>query len=446
MPSRQNPFFRYQNPYLAQGFGGLAAAMFPAGADPRMQSGAEENMAQARQAQSVANFNAERTRGERFANDVRASSPTSIAELLLGGGVMQDDPLQINPDYTPRQATNFADVLTAPVPDQPASAVFLPNRSAQDKLAEAITWAANNKVPLDQVLKAAGISGFTQRAAGSDPNSALAFAPFVGVNPNTQTALTTSRQDSISARDAAERQREQDSINATNLERERMQQGGANFRTQYSTDNRPVAAGNNTDVIVTPRQGKALGLKPNEDGQYVLRGRATVGTGQDQMPGTAGGESVAGRERVTKSGTGSTKPPPAVPAQASKRMQSKIEAALKESGVTADAQSLNGLVSAAGTEWQSSKNPDAAADTIIQRLNGGESINGVTLKRGNRTLAGVPIPGTERKSVSRAPASAAATAKQPPPAAVEFLRKNPNLKADFEAKYGPGSAAQFLKQ
>lgn len=469
MPYKQNPFYQYRNQSIGQMFGGLAAAGFVGGgADPRIQSGADENIAQARQAQSMANYNAERTRGERYANDIRQTSPTSIAELLIGGGVMQDDPLQVNSGYQPRQATDFADILTKPMgAEQEAASVFMPNRSAKEKLAEAIVWAANNKMNLDDVLKAAGISGYQQRINSANPDSALGYAPFVGVNPNTQTALTTTRQDSISARDSAEDIAKQTTVNDTNLARERLdqegrdrrnrddnqtniareklQQGGANWRTQYSKDNAPVTASNNSDVFITKAQADKLGVKPNANGQYIIRGRATVGTGQDQLPGSAGGSRVQGRERVTSAG--GAKALPSVPAAASKRIQSKIESGLQAAGVKVDNESMIGLLSAAGSEWQSSKNPDSAADSIMQQLLNGETVNGVTLKKGNRTIAGIPIPGTERKSTSRstAPAPAPATVNQPPQAAIDFLRANPNLKADFEAKYGAGSAAKYIK-
>lgn len=445
MPQRPNMFYQYRNPAIGMGFNGLAAAMFPDAADPRMQSGAVENMAQARAADALAGYRGEQTRGERFANDVRATQPTSIAELLLGGGQLQDDPIRVNPDYQPAQTTDFANILTNPkAVQQGVSSPFMPNRTANDKLAEAIMWAANNKIPLDQMLKAAGISGYTQRAAGADPQSALGFAPFVGVNPNTQTSLSPDAQSKISARDAAEELVKQGTINQTNLTREEMQQkgagerneatnrtnitregmqqSGANARNKYSVDNRSVSVGNNTDVIITPAQGKALGLQPDENGQYILRGRATVGTGQDQKAGSLGGEDVAGRERTTKSG-GTTKGPSSIPNPASKRMEAKITEALKADGLTADANTLAGLMSAAGTEWQTSKNPDAAADTIIQRLRAGEAVNGVQVDKANRTIMGVSIPGTERKSINRAPGQPATPANDPLAAARDAIAR-----------------------
>ena len=443
MPQRPNMFYQYRNPAIGMGFNGLAAAMFPDAADPRMQSAAVENMAQARAADALAGYRGEQTRGERFANDVRATQPTSIAELLLGGGQLQDDPIRVNPDYQPAQTTDFANILTNPkAVQQGVSSPFMPNRTANDKLAEAIMWAANNKIPLDQMLKAAGISGYTQRAAGADPQSALGFAPFVGVSPNTQTSLSSAAQSQISARDAAEDLVKQGTINQTNLTREEMQQkgagerneatnrtnitregmqqAGANARNKYSTLNRPVSVGTGTDVFLTPDMANALGVSTNQQGQRVLQGDTRVGANQTVVPGTAGGDTIQG---PTKTGSGSNKGAKSVPNPASKRMEAKITEALKADGLTADANTLAGLMSAAGTEWQTSQNPDAAADNIIQRLRAGEAVNGVQVDKANRTIMGVSIPGTERKSINRAPGQPAAPANDPLAAARDAIAR-----------------------
>lgn len=306
MATRANPFYTYRNPGLGQGFNGMAEAMFSGGADPLKQSGAVENMAQARAADALAGYRGEQARGQRDMNNAMVSPASALAELFLGGGVLKDDPFRANPDFQPAPAVDYGNILTsqAPAPG-PVTSAILSGLTAQDKMAMAIQEAAVRNLKLDDVMKAAGMAGFASRAASSDPNTALAFAPYVGLNPNTQTALSTVRQDAISARDADEEQAKQDSINTTNLQRERIQQGGANYRTQYTTDNKPVTAANNQDVIVTPAQGKALGITPNEAGQYIVRGRATVGSGGVQQPGTLGGEPVQGQPRAA-GGAGGT--------------------------------------------------------------------------------------------------------------------------------------------
>jgi hypothetical protein len=83
-------------------------------------------------------------------------------------------------------------------------------------------------------------------------------------------------------------------------------------------------------------------------------------------------------------------------------MEGKIREALKADGVVADESVVLGLVSAAGAAWQTSKNPDSAADGVIQRLRAGETVNGVSMSKGNRRVLGFSVPGTERSNASRA--------------------------------------------
>lgn len=310
MPTRANPFYRYQTP-AGQTLSGLAGAMFPdQSVNAVRESAAVENMAQARASDALAGYRTEQTRGERDANNAMMAAPNSLAELILSGGVLKDDPLRTNPDFKAPAPIDWSTIFSNPGQiNSPIASPILSGATAQDKMASAIQEAAIRNLKLDDVLKAAGINEFQRRAGGASPDSALAFAPFAGVtSPNQNTAFTTTRQDAISARDAQEDQAKQDTVNATGLERERIQQGGANARNKYSVDNRPVSAGNNTDVVVTPAQGKAMGIQPNEQGQYVVRGRTTVGTGQDQQPGSLGGDAVAGRDRPAGGKGGAGKP------------------------------------------------------------------------------------------------------------------------------------------
>lgn len=384
MATRQNPFYQYRNPAIGQAVSGLAAAMFPE-MDQRAQSAAIENMAQADMATANAGKYREQTRGYRDVNNAMVTNPNAIAELFLGGGVLKDDPLRKNPNYKERAPIDYNNILSQPLPAEQES-MFMPGMSAQEKMAAAIQEATIRKIDLDRMMKAAGMSEFQRRAASENPDSALAFAPFAGItSPNTQTALSSGRQDSISARDNRE---------AIALEGER--QAGANSRNQYSVNNRPVTAGNNQDVIVSEAQGKAMGITPNENGQYVVRGRSTVGTGQDQRPGSAGGEVVNGREKPASTrGAGGADKVTAVPPVAAKRMQAIIEKTLTDQGVTYTPEILAGLMSEAGTSWQTLKNPDAAADNILQRVRGGETVNGVTLNVEQRMLR------SDKKSLSR---------------------------------------------
>jgi len=302
MPTRQNPFYQYRNPGIGQGMNTLAAIFAQQAPDARVQSMIAENQAQARASDALAGYRTEQTRGLRDTNTAAVTAPQALAELLLSGGVLKDDPLKANPDFQPPQAVDWSNVLANPQPAGPISSAFLPANTAQDKMAAAIMEANLRGMKLDDVLKAAGISEYQRRAFGAAPDTALAAGPFVGLSPNQNTALTVAAQDRISARDAAEDLVKQGTINATSLQREGMQQSGANARNQFTVLNAPVNAGNNADVVVTPARGKALGLEPNEQGQYVVRGRTTVGAGQQQQPGTLGGEAASGPPKAGAGG------------------------------------------------------------------------------------------------------------------------------------------------
>lgn len=332
MPTRQNPFYQYRNPAIGQAFNSLASLFAQQNPDPRAQSVIAENQAQARASDALAGYRGEQSRGLRDKNDAMVANPQALAELLMSGGVLRDDPLRTNPDYTPPPPTDFS--LTAPAQTGPISSVFMPSNTAQDKMAAALQEATIRGLKLDDVLKAAGISEYQRRAFGESPDTALAAAPFVGINPNQNTALTTGRQDAISARDATEDLTKQGTINDTRLAQERIQQGGANARNQFSVLNTPVSAGNNADVVVSPTRGKALGIEPDAEGRYVVRGRTTVGTGQQQQPGTLGGDAASGPARVSGASGASAGKPLRFEASQIKEVNSLIESGATKLGTT----------------------------------------------------------------------------------------------------------------
>ena len=306
MPARQNPFYQFRNPEIGQAFSGLASIFAQQAPDPRTQSVIAENQAQAGAAQALAGYRGEQTRGLRDTNDAMVAPPTTLAELFMSGGRATDDPLMRNPNYVEPPPTDYG-LMAGPAPEP--QSIFQPGRTANDKVAAAMQELLARGGKVDDLAKLFGQGAFLNQANAGTPDAGMGYMPLFGQVPTANTALSTGRQDAMSARDAAEDVTKQGTINATNLERERLQQGGLEARQQFSTLNAPVSAGNNADVVVTPARGKALGLTPDADGRYVLRGRTTVGTGQDQQPGSLGGEPVAGRDRVTGSkGASATKP------------------------------------------------------------------------------------------------------------------------------------------
>lgn len=62
-----------------------------------------------------------------------------------------------------------------------------------------------------------------------------------------------------------------------------------------------------------------------------------------------------------------------------------------------------------------------------------------------RGLGYEPTPATPKTiTTTRVPMAAAGVTASPPAEAIAALKSNPNLRPQFEAKYGPGSASQFM--
>ena len=203
MGTRSNPFYRYQNPALGQGFSGLAAAMFP-------QPDKTQSEIAAREAQAAANMAlaAERdqnTRGKTIKNDRYDAMPTELAQLFMSGGRFQDEPLTSNPLYQPPAPIDYGAMMRGePIP-QEAQPMMLGGRTATDQFATALQQMEAYGFRPDQIMDAIGRMEYLNRAAGADPQAALPFAPFAGVtSPNANTALTPDAQNQISARNAQE--------------------------------------------------------------------------------------------------------------------------------------------------------------------------------------------------------------------------------------------------
>jgi hypothetical protein len=231
MPSRSNPYYRYQNPHLGMAFDGLAGALFP-------QPNKTASEIQAREAQAAANMAlaAERdqnTRGKQIKNDRYAAPPSELAQLFLSGR-LQDEPLTSNPLYEPPAPIDYGAVFRGePIP-QDVQPMMLGGRTAADQMAAALQQMEALGFRPDQVLQAVGRQQYLNQAMGDDPQSALALAPFVGVNPNANTALDMEAQDRISARNANESLRQATTVegmrNQNRIEVEGMREDGRSTR------------------------------------------------------------------------------------------------------------------------------------------------------------------------------------------------------------------------
>lgn len=234
MGTRSNPFYRYQNPALGQGFTGLAAAMFP-------QPDKTQSEIAAREAQAAANMalSAERdqsTRGKTIRNDRYDATPNDLAQLFMSGGRFQDEPLTSNPSYQPPAPIdwNNTNLLLDGLPEQDTQPMMLGGRTATDQMAAALQQMEAYGFKPQDIMKAVGMQQYLGSAGGDNPQSGLPFLPFVGGTPTAGTALSEADQGRISARDANESLNQATTVegmrNQNRLDIEDVREGGRGAR------------------------------------------------------------------------------------------------------------------------------------------------------------------------------------------------------------------------
>jgi hypothetical protein len=263
MATRANPFYQPQTP-IGEGFNSLAMLMLAAQQERQGQGQGRAGSVTPQGLAQADKYRAE-TEGINNKNQAMATSPTTLAEIILSGGRVTDDPMLPNPSYNPDQQiglpANFD--LTTPMPVTEYQPMFQPGRSAQDKMGMAIQEALIRGVPATDISKLFAQGAFLNNVNAGTPEAGMPYMPLFGSAPTTNTALTTGRQDTMSARDAAEAQAQafgvariqgQNSANVANIN-----QAGQTAR--YNS--RPPTGGAGgvkpgTVPTVTPAIGKAM--------------------------------------------------------------------------------------------------------------------------------------------------------------------------------------------
>ena len=414
MPTKPNPYYarNFANPYMAQINDTLASLFSQRGAD--VPSRILENEAQARQADALAGKYGAETAGIRAKGDAMSTPPMALADLFMSGGKLQDDPMRRNPAYQDPGPTDFS--LTARPMAEPQP-MMLPGVSAREKIASAIQEALIRGVKIDDIAKFAGQGGYLGQVNAGTPEAGMPYMPLFGQMPNQNTALTTGRQDAMSARDAAEALTQAESvarIQGTNQARvANINQAGANQRNAANIASREKIA----ELRI-------------ENGQIK--------------------------------GGSATKPPtvPGLSGALAKSLRGQLESFINTQGLQVEPKALDVIFTEAARMYQDPnsdafKNPVVAASNVLEMLQSG-GVGGVSAQTEQPSMLrelftlGMAQPKTTYKAAPAAPAPAAAPAaptgpRRPSAEAIDYLRKNPQLRDQFDAKFGAGEAAKYLK-
>jgi hypothetical protein len=353
MATRSNPFYQYRDPNLGNMFNGIAAVMAAPARSQRDEASAAQSLA-------LANKYRAETTGVMSKNEALQAPPAMLAELFMSGGRATDDPMLPNPKYTPDQQFGLPlDFdLSRPMPVAEYEPMFQPGRSAQDKVGMAMQEAIIRGIPAEDIAKIFAQGGYLNNVNAGNPDAGMGYMPLFGSAPTTSTALSTGRQDAMSARDADEALAQANSV--------------ARIQGQNSANVANI----------------------NQAGQ-TARSNSRPTTGPGAKPTTT----------------------PAVAPATIKAMAGVVSDRLGSMGFKGvDARVVDGLVSEASMRYQdpngSFKNPAAAVDSVLNDLSAGNlpGFQSATQPGG--------FFSRDTKSLSRtAPAPAPAPGKQDPLAA-----------------------------
>lgn len=331
MATKANPFYRFRTPGMEPAMAGLAE-VFSGGAADVKPSQIAQNQAQARAADALASERSAKMQGQLDTNSAMLAGPSMLAELILNGGRATDDPLRVNPNYQAPAPTNY-DLTVKPAAGD-VSSIFAPTVTAKDRIAGAMQELLIRGGKADELFKVLGQAGYDQNVRAGTPDAGMGFLPLFGSPPTDKTALSTARQDAMSARDASEKLTE-----ATKVEN--------------------IRAGSRVNVANIQQAGALERTSANNVTREV------IATGKLNAPGKAGS---GGKAPVV----------PKVSAVDAKAMTGAIESGLKEQGITVEPSVMTGLVAAAASRMQdpnrqgSYKNLAGAVDGLLVDLENNE--------------------------------------------------------------------------
>jgi hypothetical protein len=149
---------------------------------------------------------------------------------------------------------------------------------------------------------------------------------------------------------------------------------------QYEVDRRPVIVGQDSTGFIPQNRQDQFGGKSEVRGQQSA---IKVGPNSTALiPNDRKGDfdqNVTREGKVVATGGNSGDKLVTIPKAAQERMDANFANLIKKNNIQLEGESNLALSTEMSTIWQSTRNPDKAADVVYQALKNGNSVNGVTL-------------------------------------------------------------------